>query len=48
MAIEKYCNAKRQQRSLELLLSLAKVQHVIGHLAKVFEREVYLHQCQLY
>ena len=24
------------------------MQHIIGHLAKVFEREVYLNQCQLY
>ena len=48
MAIEKYCKAKRQQRSLELMLTHAKLQHIIGHLAKVFEREVYLNQCQLY
>ena len=47
MAIEKYCTAKRQQRSLELMLSLAKVQYIMEHLAKVFERQVYSHQRKL-
>jgi len=48
MAIEKYCKTKRQQRSLELVLSHVKSQQIIGHLAKVFEREVYLNNCKLY
>lgn len=42
VAIEKYCKTKRQQRSLELVLQHAKLQQIIGRLATVFEREVYL------